>query len=126
VTLSLQTRLSDLATAVGTDIKQHRTWITGSPTGDLTTLTTLVKTDLIAAINEVNAKPSSGVTQQDLDDLRESILGPDVPEALDTLRELAAALGDDEDFAATVTAFMAAIGDPDTDFVTIYTAAKTT
>lgn len=53
--MTLQTRLSDLITAVGTDYKQLRTWITGSASGDLTGLTTTAKTSLIAAINEVKA-----------------------------------------------------------------------
>lgn len=56
--MSLQTRISDLITAVGTDVKQFRTWITGSSSGTLAGLTTTTKTDLIAAINEVNAKPA--------------------------------------------------------------------
>lgn len=53
--MSLQTRISDLITAIGTDYKQLRTWITGSASGNLTGLTTTVKTDLVAAINEVKA-----------------------------------------------------------------------
>lgn len=56
---SLATRLSDLITAIGTDIKQLRTWVTGSSSGDLTGLTTTAKTSLLAAVNEVNAKPSA-------------------------------------------------------------------
>jgi hypothetical protein len=52
---SLATRLNDFIVAVGTDIKQLRTWMTGSSTGDLTGLTTTAKTSLIAAINEVKA-----------------------------------------------------------------------
>lgn len=56
--MSLQTRIGDLITAVGTDYKQLRSWITGSSSGNLTSLTTTAKTDLIAAINEVNAKPA--------------------------------------------------------------------
>src|SRR4051812_39181672 len=56
--MSLQTRISELITAVGTDVKQLRTWITGSSSGDLTGLTTTVKTSLVAAVNEVNAKPA--------------------------------------------------------------------
>lgn len=56
--MSLQTRLSDLITAIGTDYKQLRTWITGSASGDLTGLTTTTKTSLVAAINEV--KGSAG------------------------------------------------------------------
>lgn len=54
--MSLQIRLGDFVTAVGTDYKNLRTWITGSSTGDLTGLSTTVKTSLVAAINEVNAK----------------------------------------------------------------------
>lgn len=57
--MSLQTRVGDLITAIGTDYKGLRTWITGSTAGDLTGLTTTVKTSLLAAVNEVNAKPSS-------------------------------------------------------------------
>lgn len=56
--MSLQTRLSDLITAIGTDYKTLRTYISGSPTADLTGLTTTAKTSLLAAINEVNAKPA--------------------------------------------------------------------
>lgn len=54
--LSLQTRLSDLITAIGTDIKQHRTWLTGSASGDLTGLTTTDKSSVVAAINEVQSE----------------------------------------------------------------------
>ncbi len=56
--MSLQIRLTDFITAVGTDYKQLRTWISGSSSGTLTGLTTTVKTDLVSAVNEVNAKPS--------------------------------------------------------------------
>lgn len=56
---SLQSRLSDLITAIGTDIKLLRTYITGSSTGDLTGLTTTAKTSLVAAINEVKASSGS-------------------------------------------------------------------
>lgn len=103
--MSLETRLGDLITAIGTDYKTFRTWLTGSATGTLASLTTTDKTSLIAAINELEARPSGGgdVTQGDLDDLKDEILGAGVPAALDTLDELAAALGDDANFATTVT-----------------------
>lgn len=52
---SLATRLSDLATAIATDVKLLRTYITGSSTGDLSGLTTTAKSSVIAAINEVKA-----------------------------------------------------------------------
>lgn len=58
--LSLQTRISDLITAIGTDYKQIRTWISGSSTGDLTGLTTTDKTSLVAAINEVQSEVGGG------------------------------------------------------------------
>src|SRR6187549_2224350 len=57
--MSLQTRISDLITAVGTDIKQLRVFITGSASGNLTGLTTTDKTSLVNAINEVKAGSSS-------------------------------------------------------------------
>jgi hypothetical protein len=186
--MSLQTRISDLITAIGTDIKQHRTWVTGSSSGNLTGLTTTTKTDLVAAINEVNAKPTSGAppdateavkgivelaslaevaagvdtvravtaegVRQERTALKAEILGAGVPGALDTLDELAAALGDDANFGATVTTALsnrvrvdtaaqgldntqkanartnidvyskAELGDPETDLVAAYTAAK--
>jgi hypothetical protein len=188
VILALQTRLTDLATAIATDIKQLRVFLTGSSSGDLTGLTTTAKTDVVAAINEVNAKPTSGdpadasetvkgvvelaslaevaagvdteraVTaagvRQERTSLKEEILGADVPEALDTLSELADALADDADFAASITYALgkrvrvdfnnqnftepeksngrinigaqaaADIGDADADLVAVYTAAK--
>jgi hypothetical protein len=59
VIVSLQTRLSDLITSIGTDIKQLRTWITGSASGDLTGLTTTDKTSIVNALNEVKAGSSA-------------------------------------------------------------------
>jgi hypothetical protein len=57
--MSLQTRLSDLITSIGTDYKQLRTWLTGSSSGDLTGLATTDKTNIVSAINEVNATAAS-------------------------------------------------------------------
>jgi hypothetical protein len=185
--VSLQTRLNDFITAVATDYKQLRTFITGSSTGDLTGLTTTAKASVISAINEINAKPAAvtadatetvkgvvelatlaevtagtdttrvvtvaGVRQERIA-LKNEILGAGVPGALDTLDEFAAALGDDANFAGTVTTAMsnrvrvdvanqglnatqqgnartnisvysqAEIGNPETDLVALYTAAK--
>src|SRR5690606_33212191 len=144
--MSLQDRLSDLITAIGTDIKQFRTWITGSSSGDLAGLDTTDKTSVVGAINEVlgvaesaagggwtavdasestkgivelatlaevatgtdtvRAVTPAGVRQERLA-LKEEILGSGVPSALDTLEELAAAIGDDEDYAAGITAQLA-------------------
>jgi hypothetical protein len=152
VILSLQTRISDLITAVGTDIKQLRTWITGSSSGSLTGLTTTDKTNIVAAINEVKAgssgsPPSASTTvqgvieiatlaevttgtdavrsvtpqgvKQETDAVRTAILGAGVPAALDTLDELAAALGDDANFAATVTTSLAGKQPLDSDLTAI-------
>lgn len=151
--LSLQVRINDLVTAVATDIKQLRTWVTGSSSGNLTGLATTDKSNLIAAINEVNAKPTSGspadasetvkgivelaslaevangtdvvrvVTpagvRQERNAIKSEILGAGVPAALDTLDELAAALGDDANFAASVTTSLAGKQPLDTDLSAI-------
>lgn len=60
--------------------------------------------------------------KQATDAVRASILGAGVPAALDTLDELAAALGDDANFAGTVTTALAAIGDTNSDFVATFNA----
>jgi hypothetical protein len=150
--MSLQTRLSDLITSIGTDIKQHRTWLTGSSSGTLSGLTTTDKTSLVAAINELDAAPSGtppdasetvkGVAElaslaevaagtdalrivtaagvrQERTALKAEILGPGVPAALDTLDELAAALADDANFAASVTTSLAGKQPLDADLTSI-------
>lgn len=149
--MSLQTRLSDLITSIGTDYKQLRTWITGSNTGTLATLTTTDKSSLVAAINEVDAQSTSapdasetvkGIVElatlaevatgtdalravtaagvrQERTALKEEILGAGVPGALDTLDELAAALGDDANFASTVTTSLSNKQPLDTDLTAI-------
>lgn len=156
--LSLQTRLSDLITAIGTDIKQHRTWLTGSASGDLTGLTTTDKSSVVAAINEVQSEVGGGgapdasetvkgiieiatlaevatgtdalraVTaagvRQERTALKAEILGAGVPGALDTLDELAAALGDDGNFAATVTNALANKQPLDADLTAIAALAS--
>lgn len=184
--MSLQTRISDLITAIGTDYKQLRTWISGSASGDLTGLTTADKSSLVAAINEVDGGTASvpdasetvkgilelatlpevaagvdalravtpaGVRQERIA-LKDEILGVGVPAALDTLDELAAALGDDANFGSTITTALSnrlridtaaqgltatqqgngrtnldvyskgELGNPDTDLVALYTTAK--
>lgn len=186
--MSLQTRISDLITAIGTDYKQLRTWITGSAGGDLTGLNTTNKSSLLAAINEIQSGQAGGspdpasttvagivelatlaevttgtdttraVTpegvRQERIALKSEILGAGIPAALDTLDELANALGDDANFASTVTTALGerlrvdvnnqgltgtqqtngqtnlgvysttALGNPETDLVALYTAAK--
>lgn len=51
---TLETRLRDLATAIGTALKATRTLVNGN-LADLSGLTTTTKTNLVAAINEVRA-----------------------------------------------------------------------
>lgn len=185
--MALQTRIGDLITAIGTDMKQLRTWITGSGTGTLAALNTTDKSSLVAAINEVDGNSSgalpaasettagvvelatlvemttgtdssravtpAGVRQERIA-VKNEILGAGVPAALDTLDELAAALADDANFAATTTTALAnrvrvdtaaqglttteqnnartnisvyskaEIGDPETDLAALYTTAK--
>jgi hypothetical protein len=156
VILSLQTRLGDLITAIGTDYKQLRTWISGSASGDLTGLTTTAKTSLVAAINEVDAQSSAppdasetvkGLVElatlaevatgtdalrvatvagvrQERNAVKAEILGAGVPAALDTLDELAAALADDANYAASITTALAGKQPLDTDLTAIAALAS--
>jgi hypothetical protein len=151
VILSLQDRLSDLITAIGTDYKQLRTWISGSSSGDLTGLTTTAKTSLVAAINEIDAQSSAppdasetvkglvelatlaevatgtdstravtaAAVRQERNAVKAEILGAGVPAALDTLDELAAALADDANYAASITTALAGKQPLDADLTQI-------
>jgi di/tripeptidase len=122
---TLATRISDLATRIATEVKSLRTLINGNA-ADLSALTTTAKTNLVAALNEVRAlasgnagaaindastattsvwsssKVSSQITTQ-----VNALLGASTPAALDTLDELANALGDDANFAGTMTTALA-------------------
>lgn len=120
--MSLSTNVSDLATRVGTEAKALRTLINGNA-ADLSSLNTTAKTNLIAAINEIEAAVSaaSGIddnttsttstwSSSKIDgevDSRisaaTSALVASAPSTLDTLKELADALGDDPAFATTVS-----------------------
>lgn len=117
---TLETRLRDLATRVGTECKALRTLLNGNAV-DLSALTTTAKSNLVAAINELKAAvtaagaseindaatnttntwSSSKISGQITAALNALTTG--APAALDTLDELAAALGDDQNFAATMT-----------------------
>ena len=158
---TLAARIADLATRLATECKSIRTLVNGN-TADLSSLTTTQKTSLVAAINELktaidnsgssitisdstssttqvwsSSKVSSAIAQAKSD------LVNGAGAALDTLSELATALGNDASFASTVTTalgyrlrFDAAqalttgqktqacanlgIGEPDTDFVTTF------
>jgi hypothetical protein len=165
---TLETRLRDLATRVGTECKAIRT-LTNGNAADLSALTTTAKNNLVAALNEVrslaassaainDAATASGTTwsSSKIDSQITSAinaLATGAPAALDTLDELAAALGDDANFAATTTVALGnrvrhdtaaqgltltqkqnartnidaygsvEIGNPDTDFVAVFNAA---
>ena len=163
--MSLEQKLIALAQAVGADIKADRASI-----GNLNNLTTTQKGNLVAAINEINAAlASSGVQINDTTPSTTSVYSSSkteaaiaaavaavingAPEALNTLNEIATALGEDDvaingiltalalrvrvDAAQTFTAEQQAtarsnigavaaadIGNTEVDLVASYTAAK--
>lgn len=162
--MSLQDQIVALAEAIGADVKLLK-----QRDGDLTTLSTSAKGNLVAAINEIySLVGSGGVTINDtsttsttqtwsaskstaaiaaaVSALQDSLVNG-AGAALDTLKELADALGGDPNFAATIATalnnrvrFDAAqsltapqqlqacqnlgLGDPTHNFVTDYNAAK--
>lgn len=161
---TLAQRIIDLATGIGTDIKAINT-----AQGTLSSLTTADKTSIVNAVNElvtavsgalqINDTAGNGATTVtwSADKIYDSIeaaklavtnaLTDGAASTLDTLNELATALGNDPDFATTIATglsnrvrFDAAqtldaaqktqacgnigIGEPDTNFVTSYNAAK--
>lgn len=170
---TLATRLANLATRIATECKAIRNLINGNA-ADLSALNTTVKTSLVAAMNELKtgldaAVSGSGALINDaatdstsetysITKIRDLVadslaaLTAGAPGALDTIDELAAALGDDANFAATVTTALGnrvrtdtaaqglttqqklnartnidaygsvEIGDPDTNFVTTFEA----
>lgn len=160
-------RIKEVVQAIGADIKALKI-----ADGDLTALTTTNKTNLVAAINEIKLLAGSGAGSAQIDDTAtngattvvwsadkvfDSIeaaklavkneLVDGAGTALDTLKELAAALGDNPNFAAEIATALGkrvrvdaaqvftalekkqgsdnlGLGDPDYNFVTDYTAAK--
>ena len=121
---TLEQRIIALAQAIGTDVKDIRT-----KNGDLTALNTSTKLSLVAAINELkdsidavggiddtagNGDTTSTWSADKIFDtieeakqaVRDSILGG-ASAALDTLQELADALGNDPALAATISADLA-------------------
>lgn len=167
--MSLASQVQSLATRIATECKSIRTLVNGNA-ANLNALTTTDKTNLVAALNELKAlidaaTAASGAQINDtaigttttyssskIEDLvSDAISGVlnGAPTALDTLDELAQALGDDANFAATVTNSLAnrvrvdaaqgltspqqaqaranisvysqaEIGDPNTDFVATF------
>lgn len=125
--MSLATNIQNLATRLGTEFKAVRAYIL-TQTGDLTTLTTSAKTNLVSALNElksdVDAAASSGgaaindagtstatvwSSSRTSDAITVAVgdLIGGAPDALNTLEELAARLGDDADAMASITAALA-------------------
>lgn len=118
--MSLATNVTDLATRIASEVKTLRTLINGNA-ADLSGLTTTAKGNLVAAINEIagsvgNAGAqindstvstlsvwSSSKTDAEIDAAVAALVSA-APGTLDTLNELAAAIGDDPNFAATLTA----------------------
>jgi hypothetical protein len=86
---TLITRLGDLITALGTDYKQLRTWITGSSTGDLTGLNTTAKNSLVDAVNEVKTTADSA--------------GGTVPDATTSVKGISERSTDSEALAMSAT-----------------------
>lgn len=117
--MTLAQKINDLAVRVSTEAKALRTLINGNEQS-LSALQTTAKTSLVAAINElVGAVGGAGAsiddtgtstvsvwssehTQQQILAARDALVDM-APGTLDTLNELAAALGDDPNFATTIT-----------------------
>ena len=158
---TLQTRITDLATRMATECKSLRTLINANAS-TLSALTTTQKGSLVAAINELKTAIDSVGSSITISDATTSTtqvwssskvstaiqtakdeLTNGAASALDTLAELAAALGNDANFASTVTTALGyrlrydaaqtltagqktqacanlGVGEPDTDFVTTF------
>lgn len=153
-----QERITSLAQAIAADIKRLTT-----NQGTLTALTTTDKTSLVKAINELKSSIANATNINDTststsatwssDKINSSInnavssLVNGAGTTLDTLKELADALGNDANFATTIATQMGnrvrvdapqtftvaeqaqgcanlGIGNPDTDFVAAYNTAK--
>jgi hypothetical protein len=123
--MTLETRIVALAQAIGADVKALR-----AADGDLTALGTTHKATLVGAINEIlsligssgaviddNAGDGNTAVTWSANKIFDSIeaaktavtnsLVNGAAAALDTLSELAAALGDDPNFAATIASEIA-------------------
>lgn len=136
--MSFADNITAVVTRIGQEFKTLRT----TELGDRATLTTTAKNTFVAAINEVKAAAdqalAGGQTAAQVQaaiDAAIANLVDSAPGALDTLNEIAAALGDDPNFAATITNQLALkanaadvytrteLGDPTTDYVPAFEAA---
>lgn len=158
---TLVVRISDLATRMATECKSLRTLVNANG-ADLSALTTTQKASLVASINELKTALDALGTPITISDSTSSTtqvwssskvaseitaaknaLTNGAAAALDTLSELAAALGNDTNFSSTITTALSyrlrfdaaqtlttgqktqacanlGIGEPDTDFVTTF------
>ena len=158
---TLIVRISDLATRMATECKSLRTLVNANG-ADLSALTTTQKASLVAAINELKTAVDNAGSSITISDSTSSTtqvwssskvaseitaaknaLTNGAAAALDTLSELASALGNDANFSSTVTTALGkrvrfdsaqtlntgqktiacanlGIGEPDTDFVTTF------
>lgn len=115
--MSLKTRLDTLVATIAASIKAHAVLINGNvPT--LAALTTTDKSNLVSAINEINAKPTNSLAIDDATTSTTKVWSSSktntaissavaavvnsASSTLDTLGEIAAALGNDANFATTI------------------------
>ena len=113
--MSLQTNISNVIVRIATEFKAQKTLINGNA-ANLSALTTTTKANLVAAINEVlevakaatGGEPgmTEGQVQTLIDNSVASLVGGSGA-ALDTLKELADALGGDANFSTTITNLIA-------------------
>ena len=142
---TLEQRLSSVIQAIGADIKALKT-----AKGDLSSLNTTQKSNLVGALNEIFTLASSKATQSDIttaiDSLKTEIMGVGVPEALNTLKEIATYVESDEILGVSLSTAVTkrvrfddvqtlttpeklqactniGIGNPDTDLVAVFNAA---
>lgn len=118
---SLSQNQADVIVRIGTEFKALRTLLNGNQANNLALVTT-AKGNLVAAINELAGRPqgvaisdtgtSTGSvwsSQKVADQINTALAGitAGAPAALDTLSELATALGNDANFGATITTALA-------------------
>jgi hypothetical protein len=148
--MSIANNLANVFTRIGTEFKAIRSLINGGGS-NLTGLTTVNKANLVAAINEVNAALANSGAQIDdstisllkvwSSDKTNSVINQKVadlvggsPDLLNSLKELADAIGDDPNFAASIATQLGAKADKNNAVFTgthtvpdgSFTIAKTT
>lgn len=114
--MSLATNVTDLATAIGSAVKQDRTLINGN-VPDLSALTTMSKTNLVSAVNEVNASVGAAAGIDDSNTSSSSTWS-----SQKTSTEIATAKSDVEAELPTLTDL---INDTSASASTVYSSSKT-